>query len=80
MFSRRCFAERRWWQWVSVTGSRLVHSPVLCLFPSSNRFSVLGHGAEQVEEQRHLDIWDGKGDEVPALGGDGGCGRSSQLT
>lgn len=61
---------------MSVTGSRLVHSPVL----SSNRFSVLGHSAERVEEQRHLDIWDGKGDEVPALGGDGGCGRSSQLT
>ena len=65
---------------MSVTSSRLVDSPVLSLFPFSNRFCVLGRGAARMEEQRHLDIWDGKGDEVPALGGDGGCGCGSQLT
>lgn len=65
---------------MSVTGSRLVDLPVLCLFPFSNRFSVLGCSAKRMEEQRHLDIWDGKGDEVPALGGDGGCSHGSQLT
>lgn len=33
-----------------------------------------------MEEQTHLDIWDGKGDEVPALRGDGDCSLSNQLT
>lgn len=65
---------------MSVSGSRLVDLPILCLSPSSNHFSVLGHGAERMEEQTHLDIWDGKGDEVPALRGDGDCSLSNQLT
>lgn len=64
---------------MSVTGSRLTDSPILCLFPLSSQFSILSHGAKRMEEQTHLDIWDGKGDEVPALGGDGGCGGGSQL-
>lgn len=62
-----------------MSGSRLVDSPIFCLFPSSNHGSVLGHGAERVEEQTHLDIWDGKGDEVPVLRGDGDCSLSKQL-
>lgn len=47
--------------------------------PSSASFLPPGHGAEQREEQTHLDIWGGKGDEVPALRGDGDCSLSEQL-
>lgn len=52
--------------------------------PSSASFphptTVLSLGAEWMEEQTHLDIWDGKGDEVPVLRGDGNCSLSKQLT
>lgn len=64
---------------MSVTVSRLVASHILCLFRFSNHLPILSCGAEWMEEQRHLDIWNGKGDEVPVLGGDSGCSCSSQL-
>lgn len=47
--------------------------------PPPNTSLSSGHGAERVEEQTHLDIWDGEGDEVPVLRGDGDCSLSEQL-